>query len=523
VTYAHSNTDELVSVTDSTGATVATYGYDALGARASLTRPNAASTSYAPDAARRLQQITHDLSGTGFDLTTTFAYNPAGQITSKTVSNDAAYTWTPPTSTTPAQFDGQNQLTSFAGTAVTDDANGNVWTGLGSLTYTYDALGQLRQASGGASPALVDYDPAGMLRRVQVGSTTTEYLYDGADLVAQYNGSGAVLRRFVHGASHDEPLVVYEGSGTSNKTWLHADERGSIIAASNASGVAATSVKYSADGDSGPLVSPFGYTGQLHLPELQLYYYKARMYSPKAGRFPQPDPIGYAGGMNLFGYVGNDPVNRTDPSGLCWDTQPFQYVNALSVLEDGTRGNPRPTAVRNPEYELYSCEWLYQWQMTGYVDFSQPSSDSTSPSPPPPLPLSCPPAARAEYRYGGFLAVSIRLGRVFMFDVDLDAGSSRRDILSGQRRITTGIKFGGELLGTGGEVEWFHRDIPLQPGDLAPGLLWREPYETVGDWRSPLEMDGSTERGIPLGGAKLGVGVGGLWSFDPLAPLCGNG
>jgi len=293
-------------------------------------------TSYVPDAVRRLQELRQDLSGTSFDLTETFTYNPAGQITSKTVSNDAAYTAIPSplTSTTTAVFDGQNQLTQFAGSTVTDDANGNVWTGLG-LSYTYDALGQLRQASGGANPVLVDYDPAGMLRRVQVGSTTTEYLYDGGDLIAQYNGA-TVLRRFVHGASADEPLVVYEGSGTTDKSWLHADERGSIIAKTNASGVAASSVKYRPDGDSGALSSVFGYTGQLYLPELQLYYYKARMYSLKAGRFVQPDPIGYADGMNRYSYVSNDPVNFTDPSGLCDLRDVYTWV--VSGPYDGGKG-----------------------------------------------------------------------------------------------------------------------------------------------------------------------------------------
>jgi hypothetical protein len=41
------------------------------------------------------------------------------------------------------------------------------------------------------------------------------------------------------------------------------------------------------------------------------------MYSPALGRFLQPDPIGYAGGSNLYAYVGNDPVNLTDPHGTC--------------------------------------------------------------------------------------------------------------------------------------------------------------------------------------------------------------
>jgi RHS repeat-associated protein len=58
------------------------------------------------------------------------------------------------------------------------------------------------------------------------------------------------------------------------------------------------------------------FTGRRYEPETGLYHYRARFYSPKLGRFLQPDPIGYAGGINVYAYCMNDPLNATDPTGL---------------------------------------------------------------------------------------------------------------------------------------------------------------------------------------------------------------
>jgi hypothetical protein len=98
-------------------------------------------------------------------------------------------------------------------------------------------LNRLTAVSGSASMSLA-YDPRGRMQQTTASSTTKQYLYDGDSLIAEYDASGSVLRRYVPGRGVDEYLVWYEGSGLSTPNWLHTDQQGSVVAVSNASGAA---------------------------------------------------------------------------------------------------------------------------------------------------------------------------------------------------------------------------------------------------------------------------------------------
>ena len=84
-------------------------------------------------------------------------------------------------------------------------------------------------------------------------------------MIAEYNATGTLVRRYVHGPATDEPLVWYEGSGVSNPRWLHADERGSIVAVSTASGSSIATYSYGPYGETASYSgSRFRYTVALY-------------------------------------------------------------------------------------------------------------------------------------------------------------------------------------------------------------------------------------------------------------------
>ncbi|HXG82050.1 MAG TPA: hypothetical protein VNJ05_09645, partial [Sphingomicrobium sp.] len=275
VDYDYLVTGEMAKIREN-GATsgigvLATFAYDDLGRRTSLTFGNGASQDYSFDAVSRLSSLTANLAGTTNDLSIgSVAYNPASQILSASRSNDA-YAWTGSVAVNRNYAsNGLNQYGAAGPASFTYDARGNL-TSDGSVTFGYSSQNQLISASGALNASL-SYDPAMRLYQVTSGPTTARFAYDGLATIAEYDGSNALQRRFVYGPGVDEPVVQYEGTGTATPRFLHADERGSIVAVSDASGnlFAANSYdEYGIPATSGSLVTNTGlfqYTGQAYIP-----------------------------------------------------------------------------------------------------------------------------------------------------------------------------------------------------------------------------------------------------------------
>lgn len=345
------------------------------------------------DGVSRLAGLKLDLGGTAYDnligavggTGTAIGYNPASQITSLVRSNDA-YAWTGAVNANRAYTtNGLNQYTAAGGVAFGYDGRGNL-TSSGSSTYGYDKLNEM---TSGPS-ATMRYDGAGRLIEYNAPAST-RFVYDGTAILAEVSGSsGATLRRYVPGPGTDEPVVWYEGSGLTDRRFLQADERGSIVAVTDNSGNVLGTNAYDEFGiPRANNIGRFQYTGQAWFPDVGLAYYKARWYSPSLGRFMQTDPIGYKDGLHWYNYAGGDPVNGSDPSGLdsCFDrglttvTAGYSYTSYEATTIYGAYGN-------SSSVSLNQVINVVTPKCGSPIDFYPSNSGGSPISPPFPLPSS---------------------------------------------------------------------------------------------------------------------------------------
>ena len=197
------------------------------------------------------------------------------------------------------------------------DSNGNLSTkteGTDTWTYTWNAQNRLTKVEkNGAEQARFAYDPLG--RRVEkvAGGVTISYTYDNEDILREVRGSTTL--KYVHGLEIDEPLAVDDGTALS---YYHFDGLGSVVKTTNGAGAVTLTRQYDAWGslETGANEAGYAFTGREWDPETGIYYYRARYYDPKLGRFISEDPIGLSDGPNKYAYVQGNPVGRLDPYGL---------------------------------------------------------------------------------------------------------------------------------------------------------------------------------------------------------------
>lgn len=284
---------------------------------------------YGYDAAGRLNEVRHD--GT---LVATYDYDANGNRTHINGTQVAAY-------------DAQDRMSTYVNSTYTYTKNGELKTrtsGSDTTSYEYDEFGNLMQVTL-PDGTVIDYLIDARNRRIGKkldGTLTQAFLYkDQLNPVAELDGSGNVVTRFVYADKPNVPAYMIKGGATYR---IISDHLGSPrLVVDTTTGDVAQRMDYDAWGkvitDTNPGFQPFGFAGGLYDPHTGLTRFGARDYYAVTGRWTSKDPILFDGdGPNLYSYSINDPTNLIDPNGL--ESYPFV-------------GNIDPSY---PQYQKYKSE-----------------------------------------------------------------------------------------------------------------------------------------------------------------------
>ena len=308
VNYGYDNADRLTGITQ--GGQNVVIHYDNANRRSTLTLPNGIKLSYGYDNANELTGLTYTL-GANPVGNLTYGYDSDSRIITRGGTLDVTNL---PAALASTSYDADNRLTKWGGTTLGYDANGNL-TGDGTNIYSWNARDQLTGITGGTTASFV-YDALGRRESKNISGTATNFLYDGLNIEQELNGTSPTVN-YLTGENIDETFSRTDSSGT--ESYL-TDNLGSTIALTSSAGAISTSYTYEPYGNttqSGTSsTNAIQYTGRENDGD-GLYYYRARYYNPPYGRFISEDPIGFAGGLNLYVYTQDNPLSYRDELGLC--------------------------------------------------------------------------------------------------------------------------------------------------------------------------------------------------------------
>ena len=393
ITYAYTGRNQVATINLDGPPPLASYSYDLNGNRLGKALENSTSTAYTYDDANRLTNLAHtftgnsasfaytynsvdartsrvETSGTSVTVTDTYGYDAIDQVTGVGYGSgrNVSYSYDPlgnrtsmTDSGTPTAYTANslNQYTAVGGlSALAYDGNGNL-TGYTGWSYSYDAQNRLISVSGGPSSLMATfaYDARNRCVSRMINGTATYFTYDGWSLIEDRDATDTQLACYIHGATIDESLAMIVSSGVH---FYHQDALGSTVRITNTSGQVEESYTYDVfgavtikDGSGNPLTSSavgnrFLFTGREWVKDVGLYDYRNRMYSSDLGRWLSRDPIGENGGINLYGYVGNGPINAIDPLGLSEVPPNLVMTSAQAQLARNAFGPGGTGQVLNP-------------------------------------------------------------------------------------------------------------------------------------------------------------------------------
>jgi RHS repeat-associated protein len=444
LTYSYDAVDRLIREVQTTAGLQAeiTYQYDALDRRISrnITGVPGEITTYGYDAANRLRSIVYR------GETTTFDYDAAGRLLRKTLPNgirqdltyddadrvlavvhrnpdgtvvDAITYRYDATGRRMAQASDRSLLDDTAFTAVYDDAdrltaitftasgetfdlaydeNGNLATraerGVPAnvTVYGWDSRNRLTSIQGPGVEATFEYDALDRRVARTVNGDRSDYIYDGLQAIGELTNGRMI--GLLTSLGIDEAIARYSQAG--GRYYL-TDALNTVVAQSGADRSIQNSYLYSVWGEtasSGPDGSnPIQYTAREN-DGTGLYFYRARYYDPRTKRFLSEDPIGIAGGVNLFTYAGNDPVSLNDPLGLDPPDPPKKPINLFPPdltppPEKPPWLCPAPGPPPPRKCEVAGIEFTCLAPFPDFLKGPKPEDSPlppTSPNPPPELP-----------------------------------------------------------------------------------------------------------------------------------------